>query len=315
MEFVLEGLTKEYSGGRVGLRRRRVAPRTALAGVDLRISTGMFGLLGPNGAGKTTLMRILATLLSPTSGRVLVDGEDLRQCAGRVRQAVGYLPQDFHAYPNLKVREFLDYSAVMRGMLGRAERRAAVEGVMESVGLTEVEGRRIKKLSGGMHRRVGVAQALLGPPELLIVDEPTVGLDPEERIRLRGELARIATDCTIILSTHIVADISGSCERMAILDNGAIVFDGSPSKLLSDAMGRIWEFTAGHEELDAVKARHRVIRTVATPGGLEIRTLGDRPERPGVEAATPTLEDAYMLFMGDRLPDAEESESSGGAAR
>ncbi len=308
MEFVLEGLTKEYRQGR---RARPGTSRKALDGIDLRISTGMFGLLGPNGAGKTTLMRILATLLSPTAGRVLVDGEDLQACAPKVRRAIGYLPQDFHAYPNLSVREFLDYSAVMRGMLSRAARRAAVEGVMEATGLTDVRRRRTKKLSGGMHRRVGVAQALLGPPEVLIVDEPTVGLDPEERIRFRGELARIAADCTVILSTHIVGDISGTCERMAILDSGAKVFDGRPSELLTSAEGHIWEFTVAEEELDAVKARYRVVRTVAADNLLKMRAVGERPEREGVVAVPPTLEDAYVLFLGDRLA---EADAMGGAA-
>jgi ABC-2 type transport system ATP-binding protein len=311
MEFVLEDLTKEYRQGR---RARKAPPRKALDSVNLRITTGMFGLLGPNGAGKTTLMRILATLLSPTAGRVMVDGEDLQTCAPKVRRAIGYLPQDFHAYPKLKVREFLDYSAVMRGMLDRAQRRTAVEGVMEATGLTEVRGRRIKKLSGGMHRRVGVAQALLGPPDVLIVDEPTVGLDPEERIRFRAELARIAVDCAVILSTHIVGDISGTCERVAILDGGKKVFDGRPSELLSSAEGHIWEFTVAQEELDAVKARYRVVRTVATGDLLKMRAVGERPECDGVVAVPPTLEDAYVLFMGDRLAEAGESDVTGGGA-
>jgi len=302
MEFVVEGLTKVYGPGLMSrIKGRKESSRKALAGIDLRISTGTFGLLGPNGAGKTTLMRILATLLSPTSGRVTVDGKDLAACGAQVRRAIGYLPQDFRAYPNLKVVEFLDYSAVMRGMLNRAQRRKAVDAVMESTGLTEVSRRRIKKLSGGMHRRVGVAQALLGPPELLIADEPTVGLDPEERIKLRAELARIGMDRTIILSTHIVGDISGSCERMAILDEGKIVFDGSPSSLISAAEERTWKFVVKEDELDAVKAQHRIVRTTATTGGLKIRTVGDRPRRDSVETAVPTLEDAYVLFMGDRL--------------
>ncbi len=314
MEIVVEGLTKVYRRGLMRrIRRRKESPREALAGIDLRISTGTFGLLGPNGAGKTTLMRILAALLSPTAGQVTVDGEDLRTCGAKVRRAVGYLPQDFRAYPNLKVKEFLDYSAVIHGMLGRAQRGRAVESVMESTGLTAVRGRRIKKLSGGMHRRVGVAQALLGPPELLIVDEPTVGLDPEERIKLRAELARIGVDCTIILSTHIVGDISSSCEQMAILDEGRILFDGSPSALISEAEGRVWEFFVREEGLDAVKAEHRIVRTVATTGGLRIRAVGDRPQCDGVEGAVPTLEDAYMLFMGDKLAEAGEP-AAGGAA-
>ena len=301
MELVIEGLTKVYPGG-----------RKALDSVDLRVSTGMFGLLGPNGAGKTTLMRILATLLEPTEGRVEVDGKDLGKCISDIRRAIGYLPQSFGALPTLKVREFLDYSAVMRGMLGRKQRRAAVETVMDAVGLTEVGGRRIKKLSGGMHRRVGIAQALLGPPELLIVDEPTVGLDPEERIKLRAELARISVDRTIILSTHIVGDISSSCERMAILDEGKIVFEDMPSSLISDAQGRVWEFVIGEDELDAVKSRCRVVRTVATSGGLKIRVVGDRPQRDDVESAVPTLEDAYVLFMGGRLVENQKSAATGG---
>lgn len=315
MEFAIEGLTKVYARGLMNrIRHRKEPPRKALAGIDLRISTGMFGLLGPNGAGKTTLMRILATMLSPTDGRVMVDGKDLSECGQDVRRAIGYLPQDFRAFPNLKVHEFLDYSAVMRGMLNRKERRTAIEGVIESTGLTEVSRRRIKKLSGGMHRRVGVAQALLGPPELLIVDEPTVGLDPEERIRLRAELARIATDCTIILSTHIVADISSSCERMAIMDEGKIVFEGSPPELLAGAEGQIWEFLVGEEELDAIKAQHRIVRTVPTGDRLKIRIVGNRPERDGVEEVTPSLEDAYVLFMGDRLGEDGAQVSTGDAA-
>jgi ABC-type multidrug transport system ATPase subunit len=308
MEFVIEGLTKTYRRGlKERLRGRDKSPRKALAGIDLQISTGTFGLLGPNGAGKTTLMRILATLLAPTSGRILVDGQDMRSCTPKVRQSVGYLPQDFRAYPNLKVNEFLDYSAVIHGMLSRSKRRRAVESVIESTGLTEVAGRRIKKLSGGMHRRVGVAQALLGPPKLLIVDEPTVGLDPEERIKLRSELARVGMNCTIILSTHIVGDISSSCERLAILDAGQIIFQGSPSELLSEAEGRIWELSVGHEEYDAIKAQHRIVRTIATTDGLNIRTVGDRPQRNGVTSATPSLEDAYVLIMGNRLGEDEAS--------
>jgi len=302
MEFVIEGLTKVYPGG-----------RKALDNIDLRISAGMFGLLGPNGAGKTTLMRILATLLEPTAGRVRVDGKDLAKCMMDVRRAIGYLPQSFGALPTLKVSEFLDYSAVMRGMLSRKQRRTAVETVMDAVGLTEVAKRRVKKLSGGMHRRVGIAQALLGPPELLIVDEPTVGLDPEERIKLRAELARIGMGRTIILSTHIVGDISSSCERMAILDEGRIVFEGLPSSLISDAQGRTWEFVVTEEELETVKSQHRVVRTVAMGQGLRIRAVGDRPQRDDVESAVPTLEDAYVLFMGDRLAERLEPAAAGDA--
>ena len=298
MEIAIEGLKKTYHWRR-GIRRKK-ASREALAGIDLRISAGTFGLLGPNGAGKTTLMRILATLLSPTSGSVTIDGEDLTACSDKVRRVLGYLPQDFHGFPNLKVKEFLDYSAVMRGMLDRKQRREAVDIVIESTGLSEVRGRRLRKLSGGMHRRVGVAQALLGPPGLLIIDEPTVGLDPEERIRLRNELARIGVDCTIILSTHIVGDISSSCQDMAILDEGRIIFEGPPSKLLAEGEGHVWEFSISEQELDTAKSQYRIVRTVASGSELEIRTVGDEPQREGVKRVSPTLEDAYMLFMGER---------------
>ena len=298
MEIAIEGLRKTYQAKR-GIRKKTDA-REALAGVDLNIPTGTFGLLGPNGAGKTTLMRILATLLSPTSGRVLIDGEDLTQCSEKVRGVLGYLPQDFHAFPNLKVKEFLNYSAIMRGMLGRKQRKEAIDIVIESTGLSEVSRRRIRKLSGGMHRRVGVAQALLGPPGLLIIDEPTVGLDPEERIRLRNELARIGVDCTIILSTHIVGDISSSCEKLAILDSGQIKFEGSPSELLSKAQGHVWEFSIPENEFDTAKDRYQIMRTVASDGALDLRIVGEHPQRDGAKEVTATLEDAYMLLMGER---------------
>ncbi|MFP6596492.1 MAG: ATP-binding cassette domain-containing protein [Candidatus Hydrogenedentota bacterium] len=306
MDIVIEGLRKTYEPKRG--RRKKGESREALSGIDLNIPKGTFGLLGPNGAGKTTLMRILATLLSPTDGRILIDGEDLNQCSHKVREVLGYLPQDFHAFPNLKVKEFLHYSAVMRGMVNRKQRKEAVELVIESTGLSEVRSRRIRKLSGGMHRRVGVAQALLGPPGLLIIDEPTVGLDPEERIRLRNELARIGVDCTIILSTHIVGDISSSCEKLAVLDGGHIKFQGSPSELLAQATGQVWEFSIPEQELDSVKEKYQIMRTVASEGALEIRSIGEPPQRDGVKEATPILEDAYMLLMGDR--EAIETEES-----
>lgn len=307
MEIAIEGLRKTYNPRR--RFRRKEEPREALAGIDLNISSGTFGLLGPNGAGKTTLMRMLATLLSPTGGRIMVDGEDLTVCSDKVRKVLGYLPQDFHGFPNLKVKEFLNYSAVMRGMLNGKQRKEAVNIVIESTGLDEVRGRRLRKLSGGMHRRVGVAQALLGPPGLLIIDEPTVGLDPEERIRLRTELARIGLDCTIILSTHIVGDISSSCEKMAILDSGKIRFEGSPTELLSQAKGHVWEFSIPENELDTAKDRYQIVRTIASGGELEIRAVGDDPQRDGAEAVTPTLEDAYMLLMGESAVEPSPSES------
>jgi ABC-type multidrug transport system ATPase subunit len=301
MEIAIEGLTKTYNPKRG--KYKKDGPRDALKGVDLTIGQGTFGLLGPNGAGKTTFMRILATLLAPTSGKILVDGEDLTQNHDKVRSVLGYLPQDFHGFPNLKVKEFLHYAGVMRGMLSTKQRKEMVNVVLESTGLTEVRGRRLKKLSGGMLRRVGIAQAIMGPPGLLIIDEPTVGLDPEERIRLRTELSKIGIDCTIILSTHIVGDISSSCENIAVLDTGQIMFQGSPSQLIANAKEKVWEFTISEQEYDAVKDQYTIVRTIASPGSLQLRIVGDRPQREGAEAIPPTLEDAYMYLMKDRHKD------------
>ena len=313
MDIVVENLTKVYATPLLArLGGRAPTHRAALNGVNLCFTSGLVGLLGPNGAGKTTLMRVMANLLSPTSGRVLVDGEDIRGCGGAFRCRVGYLPQDFRAYPTLKVREFLEYTAVMRGLVGGRTRRAAVSDTVEATGLTEVATRRIGKLSGGMHRRVGIAQAMLGPPELLIADEPTVGLDPEERIRVRRELARIAQTCTVILSTHIVGDVSSGCDRVVVMAAGEAIFTGSPGQLLSKAKGQTWETRMRAEDYDAAKTRCSIVRTVAESGGLRIRTVGSRPNRETSTPVEPSLEDAYVLLMSSRWDGNREAIVPGG---
>jgi len=285
----IRNLTKTYKGDVQALR-----------GVDLEVGNGMFGLVGPNGAGKTTLMRILAGLLRPTSGAVRVLSHDVTQSAGKmaVKAVLGYLPQELGLYPDLSAREFLEYVAVLKGLTDRAARRRQIEELLELVGLAATADRRLKTYSGGMKRRVGVAQALLGDPRLLIVDEPTAGLDPEERVRLRNLLAEMSTRCTVILSTHIVEDISQSCTDLAVLNEGQVLFRGSPRELIARARGKVWTIlsaaTTAGERPDAGLA---VVSTLQLHDGVQYRVLGDPAERYNATPAEPSLEDGYLWLM------------------
>src|SRR5688572_29246871 len=231
MRIEIAGLTKTYRGG--------VA---ALDGLDLVVPVGMFGLLGANGAGKTTLMRTLAGLVRPTSGRITVGGHDLSTRAGRtaVQRSLGYLPQDLGVYPDLTARQFLDYVALLKGMDDRAARRRRVGELLEVVALSGDADRRLRGFSGGMRQRVGIAQALLADPQLVIVDEPTAGLDPEERIRFRTLLSQFAGRRTVLLSTHIVDDIAQTCREVAVLAKGRLIFRGTVDELTHHARGRVW---------------------------------------------------------------------------
>ena len=215
---------------------------TALNGIDLAIGEGMFGLLGPNGAGKTTLMRILAGIVNPSQGHATVLGQDLSSEAGKlaVKTVLGYLPQELGVYPDLTARQFVDYMAILKGVSDPGARKQRVSEKLELVGLTSVADRKLKGFSGGMKRRVGIAQALVNDPRILIVDEPTAGLDPEERIRFRNLLVGLAADRVVILSTHIVEDIGQTCRDMAVLSKGKILFRGSPLDLTRAAEGREW---------------------------------------------------------------------------
>src|SRR5579871_1168012 len=234
MTISMSGLSKVYRGHIQALRN-----------VDLTIEQGMFGLLGPNGAGKTTLMRILAGILRPTSGTLTIAGIDASRSSSdrnrtQIKRLLGYLPQELGMYPDLSAREFLDYIALLKGMDNKQQRQARVEQLLETVALSEVANRKLKTYSGGMKRRVGIAQALLNDPRLLIVDEPTAGLDPEERIRFRNVLADAAAERTVILSTHILEDIAQTCQRMAVLHEGRILFDGTTQHLIDAARGHVW---------------------------------------------------------------------------
>lgn len=284
MEILLEHVEKRYGSVQ------------ALRGINLHIGDGMFGLLGPNGAGKTTLLRILATLLRPTNGRVRIGSYDLASPPQRkaVRAHLGYLPQELGLYPDLTGRELLDYMGLLKRLYHRPARRKQIESLLEVVSLTDVAGRKIKTYSGGMKRRLGIAQALLGDPKLLIVDEPTAGLDPEERIRLRTLLTQLAKNRVVVLSTHVVEDISQTCDRMAVLNRGQLAFTGRTRQLIESAAGSTWQFLADPSYTPPPTLS--VISVLPSPDGTLYRVVGPRPEGQvrAVQAVPTTLEDGYV---------------------
>jgi ABC-2 type transport system ATP-binding protein len=271
----------------------------ALRGVDLEIGSGMFGLVGPNGAGKTTLMRILAGLLRPSSGKVTVLGNDVTTSCGKlaIKSVLGYLPQELGLYPDLTALEFLEYVAVLKGVSDKAERQKQLAETLELVGLTGDARRKIRTFSGGMKRRVGIAQALLGSPQLLIVDEPTSGLDPEERVRLRNLLAEMAGRCTVILSTHIIEDISQSCSDLAVIDAGKVLFRGDPSTLIEQVRGKVWTLTTNGEKLTQELA---VVSTLHIKDGTQYRVIGTPQPTVAAIPVEPSLEDGYLWLMQRR---------------
>jgi ABC-type multidrug transport system ATPase subunit len=268
----------------------------------MEIPTGMFGLLGPNGAGKSTLMRILVALMEPTSGEIDVFGYNLLKQRKEVRQILGYLPQDFRFFAKYKTYEFLDYAARLSGMNNSKQRRHAVDAMLESVGLFDVRERYANKLSGGMKRRLGIAQALIHNPKLIIVDEPTTGLDPEERIRFRNLLAKVTEeDVTIILSTHIVGDISSTCKCMALMNKGELAFFGSPQDMLKEAEGKVWRMKVKGEDLATIDTKYPVITTIPSGTGWEVQVVADEIKGFDAEPYPPNLEHAYVYYMEKKL--------------
>jgi ABC-type multidrug transport system ATPase subunit len=272
----------------------------ALREVDLSIGPGMFGLLGPNGAGKTTLMRIIAGLVRPSRGGVQVFGNDVTAEAGRqaVKAVLGYLPQELGLYPNLTAVEFLDYIAILKGVTDGRARREQITAALEAVRLTEAAGRQMRTFSGGMKRRVGIAQALLGQPKLLIVDEPTSGLDPEERVRLRNLLSDMSARCTVILSTHIVEDISQSCNALAVIAQGRVRFRGSPRDLIGSVRGKAWNTLIS----DGSRPNQGLVTvsSVQLQEGTQYRVLGEPGPQYRATPAEPSLEDGYMWLMSQK---------------
>jgi ABC-type multidrug transport system ATPase subunit len=270
---------------------------TALDGVSLEIPPGMFGLLGPNGAGKSTLMRTLATLQQPDRGTIRFEDIDVLAEPDRLRRTLGYLPQDFGVYPRVSAEGLLDHLAVLKGIVNRRERQSLVDRLLHQVNLHEVRNKAIAGFSGGMRQRFGIAQALIGDPRLLIVDEPTAGLDPEERVRFHNLLSEIGEDRVVLLSTHIVEDVADLCPNMAILASGSIVMHGRPGELTKRLQGRVWRRPVERGDLDRVRAEHRVISTHLRAGRTLVHVVADTPPGEGFEAHPPTLEDVYFAAL------------------
>ncbi len=291
MKIEIQGLNKIYPNG-----------NHALKNINLEFGTGMFGLLGPNGAGKSSLMKIIVTLMKPSSGIVMVDGRDIQKTRKELRSMLGYLPQDFRFFTSLKTWEFLDYSGSLAGLRNKKERLSQVDRLLDQVGLLEVRDRRANRLSGGMKRRLGIAQALIGNPKIIVVDEPTTGLDPDERIRFRNILSQLSQhDVTIILSTHIVGDISSTCQGMALLNKGELVFSGSPENLVKNAEGHVFKMNLSQYEYDRVKERYNVISTIPVDSGWEVQIVSDDAPEYSSTSITPNIEHAYVYYMEHKL--------------
>ena len=268
----------------------------ALKGITLNVPPGMFGLLGPNGAGKTTLMKILATLLEPDAGAVEMNSIDLINRKDETRRMLGYLPQEFGLYPTLTAKQMLDYFAKLKGVAEKKERSALVDALLEKVNLSSARNQRLGGFSGGMRQRLGIAQALIGEPELIIVDEPTAGLDPEERVRFHNLLAETASEtAVVILSTHIVSDVSNLCSSMAVIRDGSIIATCTPGQALDGLKESIWEATVPREQAATLRSRCRVISSQSANGQARLRVIS-KAERPGEEltCVSPTLEDYYL---------------------
>ncbi len=269
----------------------------ALDGVTLEVPRGMFGLLGPNGAGKSSLMRCIATLQIPTDGTIRFGDVDVRANPDALRRTLGYLPQDFGVYPRVSAVDMLDHLAVLKGFNKAAERRETVAALLQQVNLWDVRKKGLAGFSGGMRQRFGIAQALLGQPQLIIVDEPTAGLDPEERNRFLNLLAEIGENVVVILSTHIVEDVADLCPNMAIIANGRIVTTGAPLELIASMAGRVWRKTIAKTELDAHRREHEVIATRLMGGRTVIHVLADTHPGAGFEPMHGDLEDVYFSTL------------------
>ncbi|HEY0478482.1 MAG TPA: ABC transporter ATP-binding protein [Kofleriaceae bacterium] len=282
----IAGLSHSYDG------RTR-----ALDDVTLEIPRGMYGLLGPNGAGKSTLMRCVATLQVPTAGTILFDGIDVLAHPERLRAQLGYLPQDFGVYPRVSAYDMLDHLAVLKGVTARGERRETIETLLQQVNLWEVRKKPIAGFSGGMRQRFGIAQALIGRPKLIIVDEPTAGLDPEERNRFNNLLAEIGENMVVILSTHIVDDVTDLCSRVGLMIGGRIVANDDPATLIEAFAGKVWARTIDKAELPTYRAQFDLIATRLRAGKTQIHVLADAAPDPAFEPVTSNLEDVYFATL------------------
>src|SRR5688500_9026332 len=290
MQLTIEGVSKTYPNG-----------VQALKDVTLTIPAGMYGLLGPNGAGKSTLMRILATLQEPDEGSIHIGDIDVVNQKDEVRKTLGYLPQEFGVYPKVSAEELLDHFALLKGIADRSERRAIVDALLRQTNLWDVRKQKLGGYSGGMKQRFGVAVALLGNPRLLIVDEPTAGLDPAERVRFLNLLSELGENSVVLLSTHIVEDVSELCTRMAIIDRGEILFEAEPLRAIEDLRGRIWRRVVSKADLPELERARAVISTKLLAGRTVVRIHSDNTPGQGFGPAEPDLEDVYFSAMAGRI--------------
>lgn len=290
MQLRIEKLSKTYPNG-----------TRALRDVTLEIPTGMFGLLGPNGAGKSSLMRTIATLQEPDSGSIRLGELDVLRDKEAVRRTLGYLPQEFGVYPKVSAEDLLDHFALLKGVAERRARKEVVEALLRRTNLWEVRTQKLGGYSGGMRQRFGVAVALLGNPTLMIVDEPTAGLDPAERVRFLNLLAELGENSVVLLSTHIVEDVSELCTRMAIIDRGEILLEAEPLRAVAELRGRIWRRVISKQELPALEQEHAVISTKLLAGRTVVHVHSDTSPGPGFDAAEPDLEDVYFSTMAGHI--------------
>jgi ABC-2 type transport system ATP-binding protein len=289
MELSIRGVSKTYSNG-----------VRALKNVTLTIPPGMYGLLGPNGAGKSTLMRMIATLQEPDEGSIKLGEIDVLEHKDEVRKTLGYLPQDFGLYPKVRAEDLLDHFAILKGIVDRRARKAVVEALLHQTNLWEVRRQKLGGYSGGMRQRFGVAVALLGKPKLMIVDEPTAGLDPAERVRFLNLLSELGENSVVLLSTHIVEDVSELCTRMAIIDEGGILLEAEPLRAVAELRGKIWRRVLSKAELPELERRHAVISTKLLAGQTVARVYSDAVPGVGFTPVEPDLEDVYFRAMSAR---------------
>jgi ABC-type multidrug transport system, ATPase component len=283
MKLEIQNLSKKYNKEKYGLRN-----------FSLSLENGIMGLLGPNGAGKSTLMKIISTISKPTEGTIFLDGIDIAKDPNTIRKVLGYLPQDFGVYPNLNAYEFLEYIAAMKGV-GGSNLRARIDQLLEGVNLTEAANKRIGTYSGGMKQRIGIAQVLLNNPKILIFDEPTVGLDPEERVRFRNLISDLANDCIVILSSHIVSDIETVADEVAIMKNGTLLTKGLPSEVIDTVKGKVFEIEIDSNSLSVFKEKQLVVNTIRKKDKVQVRFIAHE-QILGAVNCNASLEDAYLFL-------------------
>ena len=286
MALILDGLTKTFSSF------------PAVNNLSYTMDTGVYGLLGVNGAGKTTLMRMLCTLLTPTSGTITWDGQDIFSLGSAYRNLLGYLPQDFGYYPDFSVQDYLLYIASIKG-LRPATARQRMQNLLEQVGLTQVRRQKMKKLSGGMKRRAGIAQAMLNDSKILILDEPTAGLDPKERIRFRNLISELAENRLVLLSTHIVSDVEYIADQILLMKDGSLVHHGTSQQLLAAAPTQVWVCTVPRAQADQLLHQYPVVNLKTLPQGVQLRVLSQTPPVPEAHPAEMTLEDLFLHYFGE----------------